>query len=476
MPDHLAVKPSPLAGESLRGYLLRLREANDLPETVDLYKLAFHKPTRNSPRLPGLRKALDGLLSLRGRSQIFPGTTTKTRTIGLGGESVAEVCKRTGKGSPLCPKCLNSSPALRAVWDLAAVTVCPIHGCWLISRCPACYTDVSWRRKRVVRCACGFNFTDTQVTAAPPSLCALTCLIQERFGEELLGQHHGDYSLPLELQDADLNQILSLFSIFRQDRMLSAVVEAPKIEHACARLLAESSIALSVVELLTDWPHGWQAMQEKLSAACFGDQYGPDYLVIKQEAVEALPILRTKARRESEDLPRIVGEHVAAHLAQRRVRIGLMALYSTAPMTSPSDKPGQRTLRYLRSFGGPNLQGAQLSRSAVGSILSASEHQLSLLARAKVIEPPLRAWCPAIDIDSAFERLMTNVASRPYSDRSAHVPLSYFSWDEGEVLLDAIQQIKSGDVACVTRLSAQIPSLSNLYIHECVAREHGWLL
>ena len=141
--------------------------------------------------------------------------------------------------------------------------------------------------------------------------------------------------------------------------MPNAIVEPPAIQHAGERLHAESAIALSVAELLTDWPHRWLAMQDKLVAGYFKDRYGPGYLVSRQEVVDSLPDLRSSDRHESKDVLRLVGKQVAAHLARRKVRIGLMSLYSTAPMTLANEKFGQQALRYLRSSGGPNLREAQ---------------------------------------------------------------------------------------------------------------------
>jgi len=53
---------------------------------------------------------------------------------------------RRGFGQQFCPLCLAESCYLRAIWRLAFVTVCPVHGCELLDRCPQCGTPFHFHR------------------------------------------------------------------------------------------------------------------------------------------------------------------------------------------------------------------------------------------------------------------------------------------------------------------------------------------
>jgi MinD superfamily P-loop ATPase len=68
----------------------------------------------------------------------------------------------------ICPACLKESGYCRRVWDLAAVTTCPVHHRLLMDVCPSCGTCVSWVRNEAARCpakGCGFYWPDASPRA-----------------------------------------------------------------------------------------------------------------------------------------------------------------------------------------------------------------------------------------------------------------------------------------------------------------------
>lgn len=70
----------------------------------------------------------------------------------------------------VCPLCLRGDgdqPFHRAVWDLSLITVCPTHSCFLISHCPGCGSQLSWRAPGPGRCRCGFDLGDAEVQRLP---------------------------------------------------------------------------------------------------------------------------------------------------------------------------------------------------------------------------------------------------------------------------------------------------------------------
>jgi hypothetical protein len=55
----------------------------------------------------------------------------------------------------VCPLCLSEKSYARRMWDLAPITVCPIHQILLYDTCPTCSRRISWHRKSLFECRCG---------------------------------------------------------------------------------------------------------------------------------------------------------------------------------------------------------------------------------------------------------------------------------------------------------------------------------
>jgi hypothetical protein len=57
----------------------------------------------------------------------------------------------------VCPECLQEAPYARKIWDFALYTACPTHKMHLVSSCPSCGESLSWSRKSVPLCSCGYD-------------------------------------------------------------------------------------------------------------------------------------------------------------------------------------------------------------------------------------------------------------------------------------------------------------------------------
>jgi hypothetical protein len=62
----------------------------------------------------------------------------------------------------VCSACLRETDYARKIWELAPVTACPIHNCMLIDECPNCTRRISWARRSVTSCQCGFDWREYQ--------------------------------------------------------------------------------------------------------------------------------------------------------------------------------------------------------------------------------------------------------------------------------------------------------------------------
>ncbi|HEX8456390.1 MAG TPA: TniQ family protein [Pyrinomonadaceae bacterium] len=73
------------------------------------------------------------------------------------------------KHPKICPACLRTSGYCRKIWELAPVTVCPLHRCMLIDECPKCKKRISWVRREVSVCRCGYDWRDAPLNAVSGS-------------------------------------------------------------------------------------------------------------------------------------------------------------------------------------------------------------------------------------------------------------------------------------------------------------------
>lgn len=87
----------------------------------------------------------------------------------------------------ICPLCLRQKLLEDAIWELAILSTCPIHGCYLIDCCPSCGTRLSRRRAVIHQCSCGQdlrNATPVHADLGTTSLGKQICSSLEpaRFG------------------------------------------------------------------------------------------------------------------------------------------------------------------------------------------------------------------------------------------------------------------------------------------------------
>lgn len=108
----------------------------------------------------------------------------------------------------ICSGCLRESNYCRKVWDLAAVTACPVHGTILLDECPNCHRRVLWSRKAVSVCACGFDWREANLPPLPESELKVVGHIHRLCGYRLpAGELGFDESNPI--LDLDLKGFLA---------------------------------------------------------------------------------------------------------------------------------------------------------------------------------------------------------------------------------------------------------------------------
>lgn len=163
--DRLVISPHPYNDESFLGYLFRLTKANLYDnitwilrlarlQTNPLGKLALlstncPKDLRGFEELTGVNKEILASLfytplNLQGQVDDYL----------IFGHPVPRYTLRLQRPK-VCPLCLSEKPYARRMWDLAPITVCPIHKVLLYDKCPTCSRKISWHRKSLFECRCG---------------------------------------------------------------------------------------------------------------------------------------------------------------------------------------------------------------------------------------------------------------------------------------------------------------------------------
>jgi TniQ len=165
----LVVRGTPRIGESLRGFVLRIAEANGYRGIAPLLQLARLPPTfvsRTSP-LQNLAELFDGLVDvddLRTRSH-WPAIERAF----LQNAAISPVDLNLAHPK-ICPMCLKESGFARLVWDLRVVITCWRHGCYLLDHCSVCRRRLTWGRKALTACTCGADFMIQRTEDAPISV------------------------------------------------------------------------------------------------------------------------------------------------------------------------------------------------------------------------------------------------------------------------------------------------------------------
>lgn len=103
----------------------------------------------------------------------------------------------------ICTRCLADHGYARADWDLLFVTQCRFHWTRLLDQCPRCKEALHWRRKTLMRCACGMDLSAVETPdSGSDAAKALTAWLAGRLGLPAANAAGGSCGDWLELLDA----------------------------------------------------------------------------------------------------------------------------------------------------------------------------------------------------------------------------------------------------------------------------------
>jgi hypothetical protein len=177
-PRRLLRTPVPHADESLMGYVVRLTEENGYGAPSWIFDLAG---LRNGARgggwtalySPGFDPTLlERVIGLKRPEfdALRYGIGSSRRSVIFADQPISIDFIRFSTPK-LCPLCLREASYYKRFWDLLPLTACAVHGLILIDTCSDCGRRVSWLRKKVSVCHCGFDWrTSKPVEASPAGL------------------------------------------------------------------------------------------------------------------------------------------------------------------------------------------------------------------------------------------------------------------------------------------------------------------
>lgn len=181
-PSRFVIRPLAEPDESLRGYLLRLAQANGHPgagwiigELWGTEKAGALGASQIAmlERLAGLAAAdvaaLGSVWVGKARARLTAGVEIGRWWIDL-------------RRPKICPMCLKERAVLRPVWDHSYVVACPRHGCEMLAACPRCARPLDWRRRWVDRCCGDAPLQDTRPRAADDGVVDIVRLIARAAG------------------------------------------------------------------------------------------------------------------------------------------------------------------------------------------------------------------------------------------------------------------------------------------------------
>ena len=258
----LPARESPLPGESLdslvrrtacaMGYESVARLRSLLPDR-DRLPLQLHG-LEPGPNLNGLSELLgisvDDLLSLtvhrHAASLVFePGRAEPIN-----------VCDRKTRlryftaSVPICPRCLQSEPAVeRLLWRFEPTAVCLDHCCLLLRQCPACQGLHGATRLDARRCGGGFDLTQCQVE----TVAHRVLMFAERFQAWLATNDNVLWDMP------------PAAAFWWAERLKTAALKTPawlvnvRGDLGLPQATDDSFVAwLAAAEMLDDWPHRFE--------------------------------------------------------------------------------------------------------------------------------------------------------------------------------------------------------------------------
>ena len=178
----LPIEGSPVPGESLMGFVLRMSLANHFSGIQWLGTILgkdriFHLSNDQVPTISWIFGA--PIESLRDISISFV-AGNRNSYWNFYSHPISKSYLIRHRTPQLCTKCIEETGVIKKIWDLRAVTVCPVHRILLSDLCEQCGKQISWNRPSIFSCACTFDFRRSKLTPMSPDECKIAQSLENK--------------------------------------------------------------------------------------------------------------------------------------------------------------------------------------------------------------------------------------------------------------------------------------------------------
>lgn len=256
----LMVTPEPNRRENIMGYLLRASDMNGYEGINQILRYAGRK-AGSMHVLSQHFEIIESVFGPVGRDlinlehvHILKRHNLKLRDALSSKTNPLHINLREPK---ICPSCIVENGYIDLYWDIKYVECCPKHKIKLIDACPSCVKSLSWFRRGMLRCRCGFNLLKAEVEDVyDEDLIILNAFVRNmKYRYSLLHRVTLDKSYPVTwLLKMSFDGFLWLISQLHHiyDLKLGSSEEGKR------------TVLKFASEVLSDWPNGFYNFLEVL--------------------------------------------------------------------------------------------------------------------------------------------------------------------------------------------------------------------
>lgn len=232
----MVVRFGPSDDENLRGWLMRLGTWNAFRQNATFMRVSVTYEASPAEGIRFLRSMTDCPTA---RIERLFGDNRRWAPVPGQVVSRYEV-DSTGR---ICPDCVRCHGRILADWSLGPCVGCDVHGRMLVDACQRCGEKLSWTRRRIDRCPCGFDLLGSPVVPMSEDLAGLVRML--RLACNPARPFHASPKHPQELCGADLAWLVNLIGrdLLREGGGRDAGPALPS-----------RATAMAAAPLLKDWP------------------------------------------------------------------------------------------------------------------------------------------------------------------------------------------------------------------------------
>lgn len=154
--NRLLIVPPPEVNEHIFSFILRVTNANFYDSIRWILDLSTIPASRDD--IPGIVFGKYNLYKLAQITEIDIHHLISMTYAEHTDESLLSQAYIRPMHMKICPLCLKEKEYIEKYLDVQAYTTCVKHKTLLLSHCPSCKKRISWYRKNIFICSCGFDF------------------------------------------------------------------------------------------------------------------------------------------------------------------------------------------------------------------------------------------------------------------------------------------------------------------------------